>query len=226
MRLAIVIPTLDEETTLAENLAAARQLADLLIVADGGSTDRSLALAAQHGAQVVHTGAGRGRQLNAGARAALAQEATVLLFLHADTRLPANARYLVESSQQQEAVGGGFPIRFDDPRVIFKLGAAIVNLRTRFLRLPLGDQAQFVTAVVFRELGGFQNWPILEDLDFIRRLRRRGRLCIPQQPVTTAARRFTERGIARTIGTNWLIWALFLAGVEPRRLARLYPQIR
>ena len=123
-------------------------------------------------------------------------------------------------------VGGGFTVRFDDPRVLFRLGAAIVNLRTRLFRIPLGDQAQFVRASVFDRLGGFKDWPILEDLDLGIRLRRQGRIAILQEPVTTAARRFTERGIARTIATNWLIWLLFLAGVRPQRLAKLYPHIR
>jgi hypothetical protein len=157
---------------------------------------------------------------------ALDARADVLLFVHADTMLPPTARQGIETALSGGAVGGGFEVRFDDPRPIFALGARIVNLRTRLWRVPLGDQAQFVTRESFLALEGFREWPILEDLDLMRRLRRRGLIAIVRPPATTGARRFVERGIARTIGTNWLIWALFLAGVAPSRLARLYPHIR
>ena len=123
-------------------------------------------------------------------------------------------------------MGGGFEVRFDDPRRIFALGARIVNLRTHLLHAPLGDQAQFATGDVFRAVEGFREWPILEDLDLMQRLRRRGPIAVLRPPATTAARRFVERGIARTIVTNWSIWALYLLGVDPARLARLYPHIR
>ena len=147
----------------------------------------------------------------------------MLLFLHADTRLPDGARALIERAVASGAAGGGFEVRFDDPRWIFALGSRIVNLRTRLLRAPLGDQAQFVTREAFRALGGFREWPILEDLDLMRRMKKHGRIAVVRAPVTTAARRFVEGGIARTIAINWSIWALYLAGVPPARLARLYP---
>ena len=226
MRLAIIIPTLNEEPALRSNLPAAAKLADLLVGVDGGSTDDSVHVARRHGAEVVEAGRGRGCQLDAGARAAIAGGAEWLVFLHADTTLPPNAKELLQEAWAQEAVGGGFFVRFDDPRALFRLGAACVNLRTLLFRVPLGDQAQFVRASVFDRLGGFKDWPILEDLDQGIRLRRQRRIAILQEPVTTAARRFTERGIARTIATNWLIWLLFLVGVRPQRLAKLYPHIR
>ncbi len=226
MRLAIIIPTLNEAPALRSNLPGAASLADLLVIADGGSTDDSVDVARQHGAEVVEAGRGRGCQLDAGARVAVAGGADWLVFLHADTTLPAGARALLQEAWGQEVVGGGFTVRFDDPRVLFRLGAAIVNLRTRLFRIPLGDQAQFVRASVFDRLGGFKDWPILEDLYLGIRLRRQGRIAILREQFTTAARRFTERGIARTIATNWLIWLLFLVGVRPQRLAKLYPHIR
>jgi hypothetical protein len=107
-----------------------------------------------------------------------------------------------------------------------RLGARLINWRTRLTGLPLGDQAQFVRRDVFLAMQGFRDWPILEDLDFALRLKRQGRTVLIGQPVTTAARRFVEQGIVRTVATNWLIWFLFLAGVSPHRLARLYRQIR
>jgi rSAM/selenodomain-associated transferase 2 len=223
MRLAAVVPTLDEEVSLGRTLACAREACDLVVIADGGSSDATSVIALDAGAQWVESNAGRGGQLNTGARAALDHGADVLLFLHADTALPAGARALIERAVAGGAAGGGFEVRFDDPRWIFALGSRIVNLRTRLLRAPLGDQGQFVTREAFLALGGFREWPILEDLDLMRRLRKHGRVEVLRAPATTAARRFVEGGITRTIAINWSIWALYLAGVPPARLARLYP---
>jgi rSAM/selenodomain-associated transferase 2 len=223
MRLAAVVPTLDEEDTLRRTIRCASAACDLVVVADGGSSDATPAIARAAGARLVESNAGRGGQLNAGARAALDDGADLLLFLHADTLLPAGARALIERAVANGALGGGFEVRFDDPRWVFALGSRIVNLRTRLLLAPLGDQAQFVTREAFLALGGYREWPILEDLDLIRRLKKHGRVAVLRAPATTAVRRFVERGITRTIAINWSIWALYLAGVDPTRLARLYP---
>jgi len=224
MRLAAVVPTLDEEASLPRTLANVGPAADLVVVADGGSRDRTVGVAREAGAVVVTSAPGRGNQLNAGARAALDAGASVLLFVHADTLLPAGARAAIERAIAAGASAGGFLVRFDDPRPIFALGSRIVNLRTRLLRAPLGDQAQFVTREAFLAQGGFREWPILEDFDLILRLKKQGKIAVLSPPVETAARRFVERGIARTIAINWTIWALFLLGADPVRLARLYPR--
>ncbi|MCP4203962.1 MAG: glycosyltransferase family 2 protein, partial [bacterium] len=166
---------------------------------------------------------GRGPQLNRGAGASSADG---FLFLHADTVLPSGAVQSVETALASGAVGGGFQVRFSSPRPIYKLGSRIVNLRTRWFRSPLGDQAQFATRAAFHEVGGYPDWPILEDLEFIRCLKRKGKIAILRPPVTTSARRFEERGITRTIIFNWLIFALYFAGVSPERLARLYRDVR
>ncbi len=223
MRLAIVIPTLDEAPLIATVIERARRHADEIIVADGGSHDDSRAIAERHGARVVVSAPGRGTQLNAGARAT---QADALLFLHADTRLPDGAGDQVRTMLAEGAVGGGFHVRFDDRRRLLPLGARVINLRTRLTRCPLGDQAQFVTREAFETLGGFRDWPILEDLDFARRLKRHGRLALIKAPVETAARRFLRQGVLRTIVTNWLIWALYFIGVDPSSLARLDRHIR
>ena len=117
-------------------------------------------------------------------------------------------------------------MRFDSAIPIMAVGSRLVNLRTRLSRLPLGDQGQFVRADIFRDLGGYREWPILEDLDFMRRLKRRGRIAVLPEPVLTSDRRFAQRGVWRTVGTNWLIWLLFLLGVRPERLARFYRDVR
>ena len=224
MRLAIVVPTLDEEDALRRNLPAALAAADEVVVSDGGSGDGTVELARRLGARVLSGPVGRGGQLNRGAGAA--QAADVLLFLHADTTLPACGAAAVREAVASGASGGAFLLRFDVDRPAQRLGAWLINRRTRLLRLPLGDQAQFVTREAFARLGGFRDWPILEDLDFAIRLRRLGGMTLIEEPVTTAARRFRELGVPRTVATNWLIWTLYFLGVSPHRLARLYRQIR
>jgi glycosyltransferase involved in cell wall biosynthesis len=255
MRVAIVVPTLNEERTIAHTLPAAQAaLAALasreplaagsdLVVADGGSLDRTVEVARALGARVVTGPAGRGGQLNRGAAATTAE---ILLFLHADTTLPEGALAAIRAAIGGDAgdagskdggsartakaskpvLGGAFLVRFDEGGPLLRFGAWLINQRTRATRLPLGDQAHFVTRAAFEQLGGYRDWPILEDLDFAWRLRRHGRTVILRQRVTTGARRFVELGVARTVATNWLIWLLFVAGVSPRRLARFYGQVR
>ena len=226
MRLAIIIPTLNEEPSLRRILPLALAAADEVVVSDGGSTDRTVEVARSLGARVVTGPAGRGGQLN---RGAAATDGDILLFLHADTILPEGAGRSVRAAVEAGAVGGAFLIRFDLDGFLYRLGARVVNLRTRRAFMTLGDQAQFVTREAFQELGGFREWPILEDLDFATRLRRRWtrrRLAVVPHPVVTSARRFARKGPVRTVLKNWLIWLLFLLGVSPHRLARLYRHIR
>ena len=98
----------------------------------------------------------------------------------------------------------------------------MINLRTRLSRCPFGDQAHFVRRDIFDELGGYRDWPILEDLDFARRLARRGPIALLSPPVVTSGRRYLRGGPFRTVARNWLILALYFGGVPPRRLERLY----
>lgn len=217
------MPTLDEAEALERSLPAALALADEVVVSDGGSRDGSAEIARRLGAKVVEGPVGRGPQLNRGAAATSAE---VLVFLHADTFLPAHASQEIRQAVAEGAVGGAFYVCFDSDRRLFRFGSRWVNQRTRWLKVPLGDQAQFATRSAFDALHGFQDWPILEDLDFIRRLRRQGPIAILDGPARTAVRRFDSLGILRTIACNWLIWGLFLLRVSPKRLARLYRKIR
>ncbi len=223
MRLCIVIPTLDEEASLERAIASARAHADHVIVADGGSTDGTLRLAADQGVEVVQAPPGRGTQIAAGVRAATGADA--VLVLHADTVLPEGARAYVEEALGGGAAGGGFAVRFASQKARFRLGERIVNLRSRWLGVPLGDQAQFARADAIAAMGGYPELPILEDLAFIRKLRQVGRIAFIESPVETSARRL-ERRTTRTVATNWLIWALYFLGVSPQRLAALYRKVR
>lgn len=219
MRLSIVIPTLNEERDLARSLPSALAAADEVWVSDGGSDDRTVAVARSLGARVVSGPPERGRQLNRGAGRTRGE---VLLFLHADTLLPTAAGELVRRAIRGGAVGGGFRLRFDTDHPGMRFTGRCINLRTRLTRCPLGDQAQFVHRGVFDRLDGFRPWPILEDLDFGRRLKHEGPTALIAEPVSTSPRRYLSRGIVRTLTTNWLIFGLYFAGTSPHRLARLY----
>ena len=222
-RITIVVPTLDEEAAVSRWLPEALRHCDELVVSDGGSVDRTVEIARQLGARVAVGPAGRGGQLNRGAAIAGGH---VLVFLHADTRLPDGAADAIRRAIGAGAAGGAFRVRFDDPGRVFRFGAALANLRARVTRVPLGDHAQFATRDAFERIEGFAEWPILEDVDLMRRLRRAGRVVVLDLEVTTSARRFRADGPLRTVLRNWLIWLLFAVGVPPRRLARLYRDIR
>ena len=231
MSLAVVIPTLDEVTTIETCVAATEALidrsrGDLIVVSDGGSRDGTTELASATSASVVQTETGRGLQLDAGARHAIERGATMLIFCHADTRLPAGSLERVRAALANGAAGGGFLVRFDTLHPLMRFGSAFVNLRCRLFKIPLGDQAQFASADAYQASGGFPPWPILEDVGFLRRLRKVGRLEILAPPVSTSARRFEQRGILRTLARNWLIFGLYFLGCSPERLSRIYDKIR
>lgn len=219
LSLAIVIPTLDEEAPLAALLPTLCGRAEEIVVSDGGSRDGTRELAASHGARVVTGSAGRGAQLR---RGVAASRADVLLFLHADTRLPAEAFRRLRAATDAGAVAGGFTVLFDPPTPLLRIGSGVVNLRTRLTRIPLGDQGQWATRPAYEAIDGFRDWPILEDVDFMRRMKRHGPITVLTGPALTSSRRFRRLGIGRTVATNWLIWTLYAAGVSPHKLARLY----
>ena len=219
LRIATVIPTFNEADNLAQLLPSVLGYSDQVIVCDGGSTDGSLAVAERRGVILTSAPRGRGSQLRAGAAAA---DTDVLIFLHADTYLDRQSIPTLRRALADGAVGGGFFLRFSSPKPIFHFGAKLVNLRTRATQAPLGDQAQFVLRSAYEEIGGIRDWPVCEDLDFIRRLKRRGPIALLSPPVVTSARRYEAGGIARTVFKNWLIWAGYFAGIAPEKLARLY----
>jgi rSAM/selenodomain-associated transferase 2 len=221
--IAVIVPALDEESVLASNLPPLVAQADEVILSDGGSEDRTVAIARELGATLVEGPPGRGNQLNLGAAAATSD---VLLFVHADTALPAEGVAAVRAAIAEGAVGGGFLVAWHSERPILRLGGRLTNLRTRLTHCPLGDQAQFCRRDTFEQIGGFPDWPILEDLDFSRRLKRRGSIALLEPPVSASPRRYQTRGITRTIVTNWLIWVLYFLGVSPARLGRLYENVR
>ena len=214
---SVIIPTLNEAGALAATLAeVVGEPGVEAIVADGGSCDATLGIAEAHGARVVQAGRGRGRQMNAGAAAAAG---SILLFLHADTMLPRRfGGMIAEALDAQGVVGGAFRFRLDVRSPGLRLVELGANLRSRWLGLPYGDQALFLRADVFRSLGGYPECPIMEDVVFVRNLRRRGRLRILRQAATTSARRWRQLGAWRTTGLHWAALAAYACGLSPAQI--------
>jgi len=220
---SIVMPVLDEGAGLAlalDRLEPARAAGVEVIVADGGSADSSVSTALTRCDQVVAAPRGRARQMNAGAAAA---SGAILLFLHADTRLPEGALEAVERAMADgRHAWGRFDVRIAGRSRLLPVVAAAMNLRSRWTGVATGDQAMFVRRDVFERIGGFPDIPLMEDIAISRRLKREGwPLCLRDR-VTTSGRRWDERGALRTIATMWSLRAAFFLGADPARLARVY----
>jgi rSAM/selenodomain-associated transferase 2 len=217
--ISVVIPAIDEERGIRRALESARQPGVEVIVADGGSADRTREVAASLGARVVVCPPGKGLQMNLAARDAAGE---VLLFLHADTVLPGGWVAHVRETLAGDAAAGAFRLGIDGRRFGLRLIEAGANLRSRCLGLPYGDQALFLGARLFREIGGFPELPIMEDVALVRMLRRRGSIRMAGAAVSTSARRWEKLGPLRTTLVNQALLAGFLLGVEPARLAGWY----
>jgi hypothetical protein len=218
--LSIVVPTLNEERHLSDTLVGARSVDAEIIVSDGGSSDRTVAVARSHGVRVVEGPTGRAGQQNRGAAAA---EGKVLLFLHADTLLPQNfVNHVFETLLDRRVVLGAFRFQTDLATPAMQWIAFWTQLRAAWLRLPYGDQGLFLRKRDFWAAGGFPRAAIAEDLYLVRRLTRRGRLALASAPVVTSARRWRKLGPLRTTLINTAIAIGCLAGADPARLAPMY----
>jgi rSAM/selenodomain-associated transferase 2 len=226
LKLSVIVPMLNEAPAIARTLTAIRNAAPSaqLVVVDGGSTDGSIAIAQPRCDVVIGASRGRALQMNAGAARA---SGDALVFVHADTIVPVTfARDIEGALADPEVVAGRFDVRLDDKHPLCVLIGALISLRSRISRTGTGDQAIFVRKTVFESLGGFPNMPICEDLDFARRLKRAGRVACLRSRVTTSARRWRRGGIMRTVMRMWTIRLLYLVGVSPMRLARMYSDVR
>lgn len=230
MTISVVIPTLNEEKSLLQTLACLSPptLTEIIIV-DGGSTDGTLSLAQEFcdrrdNARIITSPQGRARQMNEGANVSRGE---ILLFLHADTQLPTQAGQIIESAMTTHtAVGGRFNVRFDNPSMWGRIISAFMNRRSRLTGIATGDQALFVRRHVFEQLGGFSEIPLMEDIEFSRRLQQAGRTLALRDTVVTSFRRWTTQGPLRTILLMWTLRFLYWAGVSPHRLARVYRTVR
>jgi rSAM/selenodomain-associated transferase 2 len=224
MRCSIVIPTLNEATHIAGAIVSARALEPAeIIVIDGGSTDDTLA-AARGADQVLMAVRGRAAQQNFGAAAS---QGDVLLFLHADCRLePGGLDQVATALADARCVGGCFRQRIDAGGVRFRWLERGNSLRVKLWGLAYGDQGIFVRRDVFDRLGGFPSLALMEDLFFMKRLRREGSLALLAGPLHVSARRWERQGIFLQTTRNWCLTALAQCGVSPNRLARFYPHMR
>jgi rSAM/selenodomain-associated transferase 2 len=217
---------LNEERGIGATLVAIRSAAPEaeVIVVDGGSVDRSVEAARAHCDVLIAAPRGRARQLNAGAAAA---HGDAIVFIHADTIVPASfARDIDASLSDPAVVGGRFDLVLDDPAIACRVVGKLISLRSRLMRSATGDQAMFVRRKIFQRLQGFAPIDLCEDVDFARRLRRSGHVACLRSKVTTSARRWRNDGLARTILRMWVIKSLFLLGVSPQWLKRHYSDVR
>jgi rSAM/selenodomain-associated transferase 2 len=222
-RLSIIIPALDEAAGIAatlESLAAFRQRGAEVIVVDGGSGDATIERARPLADKVLAAPRGRAAQMNAGAAAT---SGDVLLFLHADTTLPADADGLLRYGLADTGrVWGRFDIAIDGKNPLLKLVAGLMNWRSQLTGIATGDQAIFVKRDTFAQVGGFPDIALMEDVELSKRLKRVGRpLCLAAR-ARTSSRRWTQHGVLRTILLMWRLRLAYALGAEPATLARRY----
>lgn len=219
---SIVVPALDEAGGIERTLQALqpwREAGHELIVVDGGSRDDTAAKAAAWADRVLVSERGRARQMNAGAAAAAG---TILLFLHADTRLPAGAPQAVLQAVSGGAAWGRFDVTIEGRSAWLPVVARLMNWRSRWTGIATGDQAMFVRRADFDAAGGFPDQPLMEDIELSRRLRARGAPACLRLRATTSGRRWDQRGAWRTILLMWRLRLLYALGTPAERLARAY----
>jgi rSAM/selenodomain-associated transferase 2 len=222
MKLSIVMPVLNEASGIEaalQMLAPIRARGAEVIVVDGSSSDDTPELARPFADRVIAGPRGRGVQMNAAAAVA---RGDVLLFLHADTRLPGNAdRLVLDGLERTGRAWGRFDVRFDGGGLL-ALVALMMNTRSRLSGIATGDQAMFVTRAAFDAAGGFPPIALMEDVAFSARLKRIGRSLCLSECVITSARRWQRHGVLRTILLMWKLRLAFYFGADPVRLARAY----
>jgi rSAM/selenodomain-associated transferase 2 len=227
MLISVVVPVLDEAATVAallDHLAGLEGRLEVILV-DGGSTDATMQIASEHAAapRMIRSGRGRACQMNEGAAVARGE---AIVFLHADTRLPPQAYRLITTAlADQRVIGGNFSLHFDGGDRFSRLLGLWYRVQRR-AGIYYGDSAVWLRRDTFAQLDGFRLLPIMVDYDLVRRIERAGTtVCLPG-PAITSARRWQRLGVTRTIASWVLIRWLYLAGVSPVRLARLYPRVR
>ncbi len=217
-RISIIIPTLNEAAEIYETLSHTIGAYDV-IIADGGSTDETVLIAQKYGVKII-TARGRGNQMNAGAEHAAGD---ILVFLHADTHLPADwATHILQTLSSNKNTLGAFRLEIRESGKSLSFMAKIANLRSQLLKRPYGDQALFMRRDYFYTLGKFDDVPIMDDYLLVRRAVKMGPVILAQASVSTSARRWQKRGIWRTFLINQLVIIGYYCGVPLAKLAQLY----
>jgi rSAM/selenodomain-associated transferase 2 len=222
---SFIIPVYREEeiiNSIIDHLMHLQKFADAeIIVADGDYEGSTLQKISTTNVRKILCPKGRARQMNCGAVQATGD---ILIFLHVDTRLPENALKKVAAMLEDKAiVGGAFDLGIDSERFAFRVIEKMASWRSRLTRVPYGDQAIFIRRDYFQSLGGFRDIPIMEDVELMRRIKRRqGKINILKDKVKTSPRRWETEGVVFCTLRNWLLLTLYLLGAKPETLAKFY----
>jgi len=217
---SVIIPTLNEAARIEQAMRPLLAYRNVeIIVADGGSSDRTAEIAQQTGAKVIRSRPGRGTQMNAGAAVSSGE---ILLFLHADTRLPEGFPGIAIDVVRKGVGAAAFRLRIDGTSFGLRLVEFAVALRSKWFQRPYGDQGLVVRAETFFGIGGFRNWPLMEDYEIANRLRKTGRIQLLSQSSVTSSRRWDRLGICRNVIYNQFCVCAYKLGVSPERLSTWY----
>jgi len=222
---AIIVPIYNEEQQLKRNVQNFIDLeADELIFVDGGSTDQSVQFLQQRGVTCVASKPGRAIQMNLGS---YISKSDILVFIHVDTTITkSNIETIRELFCQSDVVGGRFDVRLSGCHPAFRMIEFMINLRSRLSKISTGDQVQFVSRSVFEAMHGFADMPLLEDVEFSKRLKKIGRIACLKASVLTSSRRWEKHGMIRTVWLMWKIRLYYWLGVSPEKLVLLYRHAR
>ncbi len=223
MRLSIIIPAINEASNIVQSLdslQAIRAHGVEVILADGGSTDRTIECAAPLVDRIVASERGRAKQMNAGAAVA---QGDVLLFLHADSILPADAdRAIASALSNENGIWGRFDIAISGRHFMLPHIAWFMNQRSRVTGIATGDQGLFAARAAFETIGGFPDQPLMEDIEFCRRMKRLALPVCLSKRIITSGRRWEQHGVWTTIGLMWWLRLRYWAGASPAELHRVY----
>lgn len=218
---SVIIPTLNEADTVKDALISVGQGGELIVV-DAGSHDSTIKIASRFTEKIILSERGRGNQMDRGAREA---KGDVLLFLHADTKLPEDWKdQITDALKDDMIIGGGFRLKIDSRKICFRIMEKIINWRSKYLGLIYGDQAIFARRDAFFAVGGFMGLPLMEDVDFIKRLKSKGTVILLDADVSTSSRHWEKKGILITTLRNWIFLGLYCLGVSPEKLYKWYYQ--
>ena len=228
LSLSIIIPVYHEADIIEPIISTLKVLNGNpgveIIVVDGDPDGSTIRVLGDARVKTLLAKKGRASQMN---RGAAASKGDILLFLHADTRLPPHAlQHILEIFRKRRIIGGSFDLGIQSEKKAYRLIEKMVYYRTRLTKIPYGDQAIFLSRRIFFRIGGFKEIPIMEDIELMKRIRAKGYpIGIIPHPVQTASRRWEKEGIVYCTLRNWALAALFLLGVSPEKLAEYYRQL-